>query len=494
METSDVSRYGFYFRGRIPPLTRIATIWQMGVGILALTTHVADAQTSTSASTLAQTQATSNAPVASTVGTLPGLTPSSAGNTVGASPTAPINKWYGININLAPPENTLDGNLGGLRQKLSDDYGIGYFGFSLDTMYSNVLHSAKRTNNQQLYNGQSPTGQSVNFYGLTFDLTRYGIPDGQIVVLASPGLTSWNPSGPNAFVLGTVSYYQTFLNKRVEIKLGLLGESFEFVGPYVAGSLSGGLFGVSGSLFYQGGESGLNAPTYGTNVTVHITKNFYDKVGVFRAVSPGGLVTEHNQNQIGPRWSVSNAGVEVVNEVGYQVRAQPGTEQTWLRTGAFYSGSQYVDYDDGGRDHGNYVTYALGDRQLLQVSRKPGEAYRGLYAGVSAEYAPSSLNRFSQYYELRLYGLGLLPGRAHDLTSVVLADTYFSRVLQEQAFAKGLLAHHDAKQITGLYSFRITPGLYVNGGLTYVNNPTSVTYTSKTGSALILLAGFAISL
>lgn len=221
-----------------------------------------------------------------------------------AAPGVPPNPYAnyrlkGVNLNLPPPQNTIDLGLGGLRQKLADDYGIGYIGFSGTNLYSNVLNHAQRLNGQQTYVGQKPTVVSQNFLALTFDLSRYGIPDGQIAASGVYLATSWNPSGPTTINLGTLSYYQTFFNKRVELKFGLLANSFEFVGPFTAGSLNGGVFGVQGNIIGETGQSAQQFPTFGANVTVHVTPYIYDKFGVARATSGSGPVNEHNYNPTG---------------------------------------------------------------------------------------------------------------------------------------------------------------------------------------------------
>ena len=432
-------------------------------------------------------------------------TPLSAAG-AGFSPTSPISTakinvqgspslvdgmWKGLNVNLPPPSNTIDPDPLGLRSTLAS-YGFGYQGLSTNTFYDNVLHAARSHDGQQLYVGQKPTLLSTNLLALSYDLTRFGIPDGQLMVVGIYISTSWEPLGPNSLNLGTLTYYQTLFNRRVEVKIGLLANSIEFVGPYIAGSLSGGVFGPSGSLFTQNGEDGTTIPTWGVNVTGHITKYLYDKVGVGRAIDPDGNVAEHRNNPTGLNFNTPYTGVQVINETGYLRKAGVDQPQTWVRGGGMYSASQFTDYDDGGRARGSYVAYLLADRQLWQESKLPAQAYRGVYAGFSVEYSPSSLNRFSQYYEARLYGLGLIPGREHDQTSVVFTDSFFSRILTEQAFRAGELAHHDSKNVTFSYNARLINGVYLNGAIGYTNNPTSVTYFSNTGSDLNLSTSIGI--
>jgi hypothetical protein len=72
-----------------------------------------------------------------------------------------------------------------------------------------------------------------------------------------------------------------------------------------------------------------------------------------------------------------------------------------------FNTSRYIDHALGGRSTGNYAAYFLADQQLVQLAPIVGEAARGVYAGVTAMYTPPEFNRFSQYYELRLYGIGL---------------------------------------------------------------------------------------
>ena len=70
---------------------------------------------------------------------------------------------------------------------------------------------------------------------------------------------TWEPGGPNASSLATLSYYQTFLNKQVELKVGYLANVVEYWAPFLAGNLSSSIFGPSGSIPI---EAGLSAWAY----------------------------------------------------------------------------------------------------------------------------------------------------------------------------------------------------------------------------------------
>ena len=107
-------------------------------------------------------------------------------------------------------------------------------------------------------------------------------------------------------------------------------------------------------------------------------------------------------------------------------------------------------------------------------------------------YAPSEFNRVSQYYEARLYGIGLLPSRPSDMVSVVVSRNVFSHFLVDAAVKRGQLAHTGNFSVTAAYYAPIAPGIRVGIGLGYTDHPTPVIYTPQTGSALNVLANVTV--
>ena len=314
-------------------------------------------------------------------------------------------------------------------------------------------HAVRRTETfgQQAYNGQKPTFFTNNVMQLTYDLSRYGIPDGQIVLGGVYNFDTWAPAGPNALSLATLSYYQTFLNKQVELKFGYLANVLEFWGPFLAGNLATSIFGPSATIPV---EAGINAPAWSTpaiNIKVNGPYGFYNKLGIQRASSPDGPSVEKIDNPTGLKWSTPNSGVLVINEFGYRKEAAPGQLATWVRAAPMFNTSRYIDFAFGGRGTGNYAAYFLADQQIVQLAPMAGQAARGVYAGVTAMYAPPEFNRFSQYYELRLYGIGLLPSRPRDMLSLVVSRNVFSHYLVDAALQQGQLAHDGSLSITAAY-------------------------------------------
>ena len=325
---------------------------------------------------------------------------SHAAELLGAAPATPTPDFdalriKGLTIALPGPQDTIDPDFAGIRSSLAT-LGIGYVGYSSNNFFDNMLPAERTTFGQQVYNGQKPTFLTNNVMQLTYDLSRYGIPDGQIVVGGIYNFDTWEPGGPNALSLATLSYYQTFLNKQVELKVGYLANVVEYWGPFLAGNLSSSIFGPSGLIPVEVGFSAWAYAKPAINIKVNGPNGLYDKFGVQVASNPDGPVAEKLANPTGLNWSTPNSGVLAINEFGYQKVAFPGQLATWVRAAWIGNTSRYVDFEFGGRGTGNYAAYVLADQQFLQLAPVAGQAARGWYAGVSALYAPPEFNRVSQ--------------------------------------------------------------------------------------------------
>jgi porin len=271
-------------------------------------------------------------------------------------------------------------------------------------------------------------------------------------------------------------------------EVGYLANVVEYWGPFLSGNLSSSIFGPSGSIPVEAGLSAWAYTKPGINIKVNGPDGLYNKFGVQVASSPDGPFVEKMANPTGLDWSTPNSGVLAIDEVGYRKEAAPGQLATWVRAAGIVNNSRYVDFEFGGRNTGNYAAYVLADRQFVQLAPVAGQAARGWYAGVTAMYAPPEYNRFSQYYELRLYGIGLLTSRPSDMVSVVVSRNVFSNYAVDAALQSGQLAHTGNFSITAAYYAPIAPGIRVGIGLGYTDHPTPVIYTPQTGSALNLLA------
>lgn len=389
----------------------------------------------------------------------------------------------GLWLNIPGPADTIDQDKDNARSALAD-VGIGYIGWTLNIFANNQLPNAARSSiANQLYMGQNPTFATANFMIVTYDLSRFGIPDGQIVVGAEQQYWTWKSPGPDRVGLNTFAYYQTFFDRKLELKLGYLRNHNEF-----AGTLFGGISGSNMFALFQAGMSTNAAPTPALNLKYNFDDRLYNKVSVQRSISPDGPYAQIIENPSGLNWSTANAGILFVDELGYKSKAAPGVPDTWLRAGVGFNSSSYKNLADPDqqRDSGNNFHYIAADRQLWQ-SDVEGSPSRGIYGGFSVMGAPPDLNRISQYYELRLYAKGPFDSRPSDLIALVATNTAWSKFAVDAALAKGQLAHRDTTAITGTYTAHLAPGIYASVGLSYIHNPTSVTHTRETEHALNLL-------
>ncbi|WP_456639158.1 carbohydrate porin [Bradyrhizobium sp. USDA 10063] len=399
----------------------------------------------------------------------------------------------GMWLIIPGPADTIDQDKGGVRSTLAD-VGIGYVSWTVNSLIDNRLPNAVRTTTpNQLYIGQNPTFSTVNFVIVTYDLSRFGIPDGQIIAGAEQQYWTWKPGGPDRVGLNTMAYYQTFFDRKVELKMGYLRNVNEFAGTLVGGNAGASALAPSSNILYQVGMSNNAAPTPALNLKYNFDDHLYNKVSIQRSISPDGQYAQITENPTGLNWSTANAGILFLDETGYKNKAAPDLPETWLRVGAGFNNSSYknLQYPEQPRANANSVYYVAADRQLWQ-SDVQGSAYRGIYGGFSIMYAPPDLNRVTQYYELRLYAKGLFDSRPTDQIAVVATNAVWSNFLVDAALAKGNLVHRDSTAISGTYTAHLAPGIYASVGLMYINKPTSITHTRETGHALNLLVSTSI--
>lgn len=391
----------------------------------------------------------------------------------------------GIWLNIPGPADTIDQDKGGVRSALAN-LGIGYVGWTQNTLIDNRLPNAsKSTNFNQRYIGESPTFGTVNFMIVTYDLDRFGIPDGQITVGAEQQYWTWKPAGPDRVGINTIAYYQTFFDRTLELKVGYLRNHDEFLGMNP--------FGPTAVILSQAGMSNNYAPTPALNVKYNFDDRLYTKISIQRSVSPDGQLPQITENPTGLNWRTANAGVLLLDETGLKNKAAPGLPETWLRAGIGFNDSRYphLAYPLQSRANANSAYYAAADRQFWQ-SDAQGSPARGIYGGFSAMYAPSNVNKVSRYLELRLYAKGLFSSRPADQIAIAATNIAWSHFAVDAALAKGDLVHRDSTAIWGRYTARLAPGVYATLGLLYIKNPTTVTYTRQTGHALNVLVSTSV--
>jgi len=237
-------------------------------------------------------------------------------------------------------------------------------------------------------------------------------------------------------------------------------------------------------------QAGLSYSLFGTpaaNLRLNFGEASYVKFGVQRSIPPGGARVELAHNGMGLRFSVPGAKALYIGEAGYKRSSAPGVRSLWLRAGGLYNTTDYRDYVTGGT-HDNWAIYAAADAQLTQPDAKM--PFRGLYLGASYNKATDRVNLYTDYYEARAYGIGLIPSRPFDLASLVVTYNGLGTPAVS-ALAQGRPSDDHIVTIIGSYSLRLTNGLYVQPGVGYTINPV---FTPRQPDAINLYFGLTMLL
>ncbi len=385
-------------------------------------------------------------------------------------------------VNVPTVSDTLLGNWGGFRSTLAD-FGIGFNGLLSGSFAGNLLHQPSRTMGVQRYIGQSREVDTSNSYlALTYDMGRIGMKDGlaQLQVCTEGSTVGSYPHGLARLCAAYVD--QPLFNHHVDLQVGYLANNYQFANPLVGGSISSGSLGPSASLLTELGlsVSGIGAP--GVNLGVNFG-HFYNLFGIQRSTAPGGFNYEaQTANRYGIRFNDIGAGALVINEVGYRKLAAPGVKKTWIRMAGLGNFSHFTNYSDPKTKTQAAGAYFLADQQFTQPD--PAHPVRGLYAGFSYMYASPSAFSYSQYLEGRFYIVGPFKFRPRDQLSFVANRTKVSRSYQDYYVERGYKVQNAVYNFTLAYTYRVIPGLYFNGGLTYAVHPSAI-YNREEGNPLI---------
>ena len=352
------------------------------------------------------------------------------------------------------------------------------------------------------YFGQRPSIMSANSAFLTYDMSQYGIPDGQIAIGTNFGLSTDQQYTPNTARLNGISWYQTLLDKKIEVKAGYFANLPEFAGTFVGG-LVVNPFGPSASIPIVLGMSPNSISTPNFRIKWNLTDALYAQTAIQRSLPVHGptgnsIYDEVNSNPTGFRFISPVPGTRElsINEVGYKRPSAPNTPFTWIRAGYMYNGSTFSDYsrtlqNPNATKNGSYGLYVLADYQVTQSApASPYTAYRGMYVGASFMYGDPKTTPFTQYYEARAYWVGPFASRPTDLLSFVYSHNKANRnvqnVINTYSAYTNFSAITGANSITASYTYHVMPGLYATAGLGYTDKPSLSSFSGE-GSALNVL-------
>jgi porin len=415
---------------------------------------------------------------------------------------AALNKYYNIKGWIVPPpafQNSVSQDYDCWRTNLAK-YGFSVLAYSNLIQQENMLNHYTPASNLQQYAGQKFNGGDSVQVWLLYDLSRFGVPDGQLQIGGVQGGNTWIKFAPNDLTFGQLSYYQTAFHGALEFNIGWLNLVNQFQGVQVGGNLANVLGPASGIQQEVGGS-------YNTTITPaaiirwNITNRFYDKFSVSRSLVPntvGGLgdsiLQEHYSDPLG--LAITNRayifGVQypasrelLINEVGYKNAAAPNDPATWVRFDSYYNFSDYEDLQnpgtaaDPGQQVHNMAAQIFVDRQIWQS--EPGSrdtAYKGLYIGGTAGYASPQANSIYENFGAQAYTYGMF-GRPLDQISLIFQHEAFSPYLANAVNNSStcLLGNecirHAQNTYELIYNANILHGWYVGVGAAYIDHPSA---------------------
>jgi porin len=430
---------------------------------------------------------------------------------------AEMDKVLGIKgWNYAPPSFaesvTLD--YGGWRSSLASA-GIGLLEANITRFQTNMLDTPRegpRYNpfyeSTQSYWGQKPSFHDISVLVLTYDLSRFGIPEGQLLLAGNFNYATYEAFSPDTATFHFLSHYQTLFDRRLEIKFGLVGNQNEFVGQNIGGAFAS-TGGPANSIITLLGMSVSPVSTWSFRVTGHLGK-FYNETAVMRSLVVNGptgnaLFDTDELNPTRLQWNVNTSdysptaeagapgtGELFVDEFGYKQDATPSSLYTWARLGVMYNNSTFHDFTksvaDGGlvqgaigpTKDGNAGFYLLADQQIWQSAPdSTNSASRGLYAGATIMYARPKTTPITQYYEGRLYMKAPFESRPKDLVSLVFFYQVNSPYLVDNLNTLNVLGTYGKPETwsaTVGYLARLRPGVSLSLGFNYTANPSQAFY------------------
>lgn len=373
---------------------------------------------------------------------------------------------HGQLTELPPPSESIFGDAGGVRSDLAE-HGIGINMLDMSTFTYNLADHDRHK--PQAYSGERPTFSTNLVGGLTYDLGQVGLDNGQLIFGIGTYYSSWDEVNPSSrFNFTRLAYYQSLWNKAVELKIGVLPNDLEFIGPFTGGTLVGGTQGLQAVIPYQVGLSHAPVSSPAANLTVN-WGNVYNKFGVQRSISPDGMGAEIDRHLGELDLHADHTGPLYINELGYKRDAKPGSPYAWLRAGYIYNTSDYTQFLSNERSDDNYAGYVLGDYQFYQFDS--AIASRGLYAGFTWMSAPEDRNLFDLYYGFRLFAKGPLDSRPFDMLTLEYGYTSYSDDANTKLDRIHVSNADDSRSTTLAYNMRVAAGTYWRTGLSYVEKP-----------------------
>jgi porin len=437
-----------------------------------------------------------------------------------------INQKLGLKGWAIPATNMGDSitlDYGCWRSKLAE-YGFGFLYSGAGVFNDNLLNHYTPASNNQIYAGQKPLSSVSTSAYLTYDLSRWGLTDGQLEIEGAQQNTTDAPNyGSNLLQLGELKVYGTALDKKIEYEAGYIVNFLRFQGTFIGGNVNNPLGPQSGSAA-EVGESFPPQPAPSVNIKYHITDSWYDRFAIQRSM-PGsvypqgvpnmpppfgvnnGVLTnpyaiEHYSNPAGIKFTNSSPCFATVcyhsprelfiDEIGYQTTPGPNNLGTWVRLTGYYNNTSFYNQQlnwQTGSTTGttdNYAVSLYADQQIWQLDPSSVfTAYKGLYVGGTVAYDDPKADALVWDFEARIYTFGMFNrpkdqialSYQHQTLSDYIANPNPATPTGTAAIAacnaSVLCTRHAVNTYALTYTANINHGVYFTIGTEYVDHPSS---------------------
>ncbi|MDX2226212.1 MAG: carbohydrate porin [Verrucomicrobiae bacterium] len=363
---------------------------------------------------------------------------------------------------------TLSGNWDGERDRL-EAHGFTWTLNSTSDFQPNVVGGRR----------QVPAFFQRNTMTLTFDFDKTTPWKGASIYLSGVyqfgTLTSQNDignfmgvssiAGFNGPMLNQYGLIQSFLDEKVELKLGKIAMQDEFAlmdyhyffvnntfgNPQIIGGLA--------APFTPNGQQGVRLRVELPEHLYFMTGAYNGKRNVF-ATDPNGINPSFNGDTV-LGW-----------EFGYQEADAAGSaiSKMHYKAGAIYNFGDFNPYLGTTQVSGNHLIYAMMSQQVWRTS-PDSEKFRGLAVAASVLTAPDQINQVEWMGELNLLYFGLFPDRPEDSTGIGFATAAFGNDFSRAQQTAGGLAATDETVLELNHMFVLSPGLRLQPSLQTIFQP-----------------------
>jgi porin len=430
----------------------------------------------------APTQTTQSAPAKA--GPQPGSTP------VGQVPVSA--RPFGMDLIVLPPDHLL-GDWYGMRTQ-SEDQGITPSLTFESDLAGNPVGGMRRGFTEADNLGLNLTFDLDKLYGLEGGTFFYSMSQRSGANISAIDIgntfTVQQVYGRETWQVIDVAYLQTFLDGKVELRIGRIAAGDVFVvSPYDYIFMQKAIDGNPVAIFLNApGMTAYPNATWGAELKVQTTERTYVHGGVYN----GDIQHTHELHDHGLDWSM-NGPAFLIGEAVYQVNQLKGDPQLPgnYKFGMWFDGHSYQDFDTqvlGSkaaslgfvpkvRDD-NFGFYGLFDQVVFPFSSPDEKILRGIGVTGCAQAAPlEDRSQMPWFFEAGILARGIFPERPIDVAGFGIMYGRFSSDLRSaerlaQSLDPTVGVKLEETVLEWNYTFRFKNGAYfIEPDMQYIIRP-----------------------